>query len=147
MYENHTELWELYRSKIAHEDLWAQQRVSWLLGFSGFWFAAFVGVLHISNLVSIAQTLFRGYLLLLMPVIGFLVTLFVLLGLIGAARVIHATMEEWEAVRMSEEERRRLPSLHAHGWPLRLRTLPSQGICVLLMVTWVVVFFLIPLYG
>ncbi len=144
MNESQLHLWELYRGRMAHEDLWVQQRVSWLLGFSGLLFAAFAGVLNISTQVTIAQTLFRGYVLLLIPATGFLITFLVLLSLIGAGMAMDEVRREWDERLRAEEASSSLPPIHARGWPLMLGRLASQGICGVMLVVWAVVFLLVP---
>ncbi len=144
MDESQFRLWDLYRSRITHEDRWIQQRVSWLLGFSGLLFAAFAGVLNLSTQVTIAQTLFRGYVLLLIPATGFLITFLVLLGLIGAGMAMDEVRREWEERMRAEEISLSLPPIHARGWPLWLGRLASWGICGVMLVQWAVVFLLVP---
>ncbi len=144
MYESEDRLWGLYRERIAHEDALIQHRVSWFLGFSGLWLAAFAFVVHISTQVSIPQTIFRGYFLLLIPVVGFLMTLLVLLSLIGAAKAIRDVIDEWNAVPITDEARRRFPTIYSNGWARRLGQVGSLGICVVMLLAWAGVFLLVP---
>lgn len=142
MDEAQIRVWELLRARIVHEEVQARRRVSWLLATSGLLVVAYALLVTVSTDVSIRQTLLRGYLLLLVPVVGFLLALLVWIGLAGAALAVRAALAEWERLSSPEGGRRQLPALYPTGWALWLERAASWGICALLAVTWVLFFVL-----
>jgi len=134
--------WELLRAKIVHEDSWVQQRVLWLLGTTALLVTAYAVLCTVRTDVSIPQTLLRGYLMLLLPVFGLVLTALVLIGLIGSSLAMRAAHEDWKKLLNSTDERRQLPALHSEGYALGFARASSWGTCVIVMIAWVVIFVL-----
>ena len=96
MDEPNSKTWELLRAKIVHEDSWVQRRVLWLLGTTALLVTAYAVLCTVRTDVSIPQTLLRGYLMLLLPVFGLVLTALVLIGLIGSSLVtVQVVAEVW----------------------------------------------------
>lgn len=142
MDQENLKAWQWLRAKVVHEDSWVQQRVSWLLGSNSLLVAAYAVLATVRTDVSIPQTLLRGYLMLLLPVFGFFLSLLILLGLVGSSLAVTGAIQEWEKFAVPEDQRSRFPSLHSRGVALAVGRFASRGTCILFVLFWVIVFVL-----
>jgi len=132
-------LYELLRAKIVHEDLWVQQRVSWLLGSNAFLFAAFGVLLTIQEKeTSESILLLRKGLLYIVPVMGFFVSVLVFAGIAGAGLAMKNIRAEWEHLT-TEAERGNLPDLRSTGAALQFGRAASWGLCGFVALAWVAI--------
>ena len=130
--------WQTLRERSAHAETQVQLRLVGLLLASGLLLVAEAVFANLSNQVSLQQTLFRGYLLLLVPVLGFLLAALALAGLIGTCLEQRAARRGWE--RLPDEVRQRFPALPPFGTARLLVNLAAWGACILWLLVWVVVF-------
>jgi hypothetical protein len=127
--------WQAFQERSAHAEMQVQLRLAGLLIASGLLLVAEAVFANLSNQVSLQQTLFRGYLLLLVPVLGFLLAALALAGMIGVWLGQRAARRDWE--RLPAEVRPRLPP---SGTARLLDHLAAWGGCILWLLVWVVVY-------
>lgn len=93
------------------------------LAASGLLLVAYAVLANLSTTVTIQQTLYRGYLLLLVPLLGFLLAALALAGQVGAAL-------------------EREPAPGGRRAARRLARLSDWGSCLLWMAAWAAIFYL-----
>jgi hypothetical protein len=130
--------WQAFQEHSAHAEMQVQLRLAGLQIASGLLLVAEAVFANLSNQVSLQQTLLRGYLLLLVPVLGFLLAALALAGLIGVWLGQRAARRDWE--RLPAEVRPRLPALPPSGTARLLVNLAAWGTCILWLLVWVVVY-------
>jgi hypothetical protein len=128
-------LWELLRAKIAAEDHWIQQRVSWLLVSNAFLFAAFASLLSIDASNSLTVRALRSFSLIVVPIGGVIVAVFVFIGLEGARAAIRIALEEASKL-IEQKDLKKLPSLHSTGNALQYGRLATSGITISIGLAW-----------
>ena len=130
------ETWRILRSKITHEDSWIQQRVSWLIAGNALLFAAYAALLGQGLNRGSALPYLGLLLLVLVPCIGFTLSVFVFLGLVGASFAIKETRNELERLVPDEKQRQALPTLYSQGPALYFGKVASWGATLLFVVVW-----------
>jgi len=105
---------------------------------SGLLVVAYAVIATLSTQVTIQQTLFRGYLLLLLSVAGFLLAALALAGVIGASLEGRAARRHWEQLPAGLRER--FPKFEPPAAARCLVRLSAWGTCVLWLVAWAVIF-------
>lgn len=103
---------------------------------NGFLFAAFAAVASLQIARGYRFVFAKPLLLAGIPCLGFLLSLLVLFGLIGAAKALAEAKEEYEHLVPSEDERSKLPKLHSEGAALALGRASSWGVTILFATAW-----------
>jgi hypothetical protein len=117
-----------------------QRRLAGLNAAGGLLLVAYAALANVSAQVSIQQTLFRGYLLLLLSVAGFLLSALALAGLIGLSLEERAARRELE--RLPAEARQSILSFQPPAAARFLGRLSDWGTCILWLLLWATVLFI-----
>jgi len=137
MDQNDLKAWNDLQERSLHTESRNQLRLAGLLVAGGLLVVAEAGFANLSTQVSLQQSLYRGYLLLLVPVLGFLLAALTLAGLIAAAGDQRRAQRAWE--RLPAEVRERFPGPRPGGTNHLFSSLTGWGICILWMAAWGVI--------
>jgi hypothetical protein len=138
------QLYDIIRSKYAHEDLWIQQRVGWLLTANGFVFAGYGALfgLYSGARADIAVVVWRSILLLSWVGVG--LAFLVGFGVLGAYSAKKGAEKEWERL-VAAESRQHFPAIDASAGLKWLGSLTSGVLCTGLFFAWLcIIFFVLP---
>lgn len=119
--------------QVNREQALVHNRLSWMLTFEGFLFAALAITANVSN---DAET--RSNLKYTIPVIGFVVALLTAVGVSAAYISIHQLKRSWANKNGSEH----FPRAYGDCLTSALGRTTGYGIPLAMMLTWVVLFFL-----
>jgi len=129
MNEESLHRWEAIRAKVTHEDSWIQERVNWLLVSNAFLFAAYAALLTLDQSYSESVLTLPACILMLVPLLGIFLAVFVYIGLEGAKEsIIAAEGEATNLLGKDYEKKLKLPSIASTGKALCLGRMASRGI-------------------
>jgi len=136
------QLYDIIRSKYAHEDLWVQQRVGWLLTANGFLFAGYGALfgLYGGSRGDVAAVIWKS--ILVISWVGVGLAFLVGFGVYGAHFAKKGAKEEWDSL-VSAEIRQRFPRIDAAAKYKWLGSLTSGVLCTSLFFVWLCIIFFI----
>ncbi len=136
MNEESLHIWKAIRAKITHEDSWIQVRVNWLLVSNAFLFAAYAALLAIDPSQS-KVFLVATCTLLLIPILGIVLAIFVFVGVDAARDAMKAANKELSVLLPKDVEK--LPELHSPDEALTSGIVASNGIILSIGAAWFIV--------
>jgi hypothetical protein len=118
------ERYKIFRAYVEHEDVLVNNRLLWNINIQGFLFATYgFSVQKLAEVVSGHEWKVSGIvplcsLIVMLPIVGFLVSCFSLIGVVAAQDAIRALKEQWEGLvgeEYSPKDLTLLPNLIGGG--------------------------------
>lgn len=132
------DFYKLVRQEVEREANQINQRVTWLLTSQAILFGG-LGFLLTANPRELPEGALTtaNRIAILIPILGFLLSVLVLCGFVGAYLALLKLRQE--CTPLLQDRRRRLPSIFKSGLSLWLGGAASCGTCVVLLIAWLTV--------